>query len=362
MAKDTPAKPDLFDVSLFFDISPDMLCIAGFDGYFKRINPAVSKLLGYTNEELMARPINDFIYTDDKDTTAQHRNYLTKKAYPLLNYENRYVKKDGEIVWLSWTSVPVEATQTVYAIAKNVTHKKRLEEDRNALIANLTDINHELKQLTYTTSHDLRSPVNNLLTVFKMMDVNKIQDAETLQFIEMLKGSADNLKATLNSYIDALGQKEVLKEHTSQLSLQQCLNVVLNSLDSLIKNSKAVIHVDFKDAGYVNFNKAYLESVFLNLLTNAIKYAKPGHAPVINITTQKQPRHTRLIFSDEGVGFDMEKVQGKVFGLNQRFHDHGDSKGIGLYLVHNHITGLGGSITLQSEVNKGSTFSIDFRD
>lgn len=83
--------PD-FRYELFFELSPDLLCIAGYDGYFKKINPAVSKLLGYTMEELYSRPINDFVHCTDKRSTQQVREQLIKSK-PLFNFENRYVKK-----------------------------------------------------------------------------------------------------------------------------------------------------------------------------------------------------------------------------------------------------------------------------
>ncbi len=89
-------------LELFFQISADLLCIAGFDGYFKQNKSCRSKLLGYTNEELMSRPINDFVYDDDKEITGKVRSEL-KRGNPLFHFENRYVTKSGEIVWLSWT-------------------------------------------------------------------------------------------------------------------------------------------------------------------------------------------------------------------------------------------------------------------
>jgi len=147
----TQAMPTgVYNLERFFDLSPDLLCIAGFDGYFKKINPIVSTTLGYTNEELLARPINDFVYADDKDITSQKRENIIKDN-ALFNFENRYVTKAGEIVWLSWTSMPISSEQVVFAIAKNITHKKKLEEDRNVLLSNITRINNDLKQLTYTT-------------------------------------------------------------------------------------------------------------------------------------------------------------------------------------------------------------------
>ncbi|WP_333667277.1 ATP-binding protein, partial [Flavobacterium sp.] len=108
--------------------------------------------------------------------------------------------------------------------------------------------------------------------------------------------------------------------------------------------------------------KAYLESILLNLITNAIKYANPDRLPVISITTQKSNDTTQLVFSDNGRGFDIGKVKDKIFGLNQKFHDNSDSNGIGLYLVYNHIIDMGGTVEVKSEIDKGTTFTITFRN
>jgi PAS domain S-box-containing protein len=350
-----------YSLNRFFELTPDLLCIAGYDGYFKKINPAVCELLGYSYEELYAFPINDFIYHEDRQLTSKHRENL-KNDIPLLNYENRYVKKNGEIVWLSWTSMPVEEEQIVYAIAKNITHKKKIEEDRIRLIESLTKINNDQKQLSYITSHDLRSPVNNLLMVFKMLDLSKIQDTETLEFIDILKAATESLKDTLNTYVDAFTANDGLSVQTGEIELDKCLKIVLHSLSALIKDSKATINIDFSGFDKINFNKAYLESIFLNLITNSIKYTQPGIPPVISICSVKVKGIRQLIFTDNGVGFDMDKVKGKLFGFNQKFNDHPDSKGIGLYLVYNHITSLGGHISLNSKPNEGAAFTISFKD
>lgn len=350
-----------YEFELFFELSADLLCIAGFDGFFKRINPAVSKLLGYTNEELFSKPINEFVYHEDKDTTAKVRKELTKNN-PLLNFENRYLTKSGEIVWLSWTSMPVESDKLVFAIAKNITHKKRLEEERNLLLATLTKANKDFKQFAYTTSHDLRSPVNSLLTAFSILDASKINDQQTLDLIDILKSATKDLKQTLNDYTDVLTQKRRLNERVEELDLNESLNVVLRSINSLIQNSKVTINANFSELERIKFNKAYLESMFLNLITNSIKYARPDCLPVISIYSTKTNGINQLVVSDNGLGFDMEKVKDKIFGLHEKFHNHIDSKGIGLYLVYNHITSLGGRIAVESNINEGVKFIISFRD
>lgn len=345
----------------FFDLSPDLLCIAGFDGYLKRINPAVSKLLGYTAEELMSRPINEFVYPDDQISTNLARNELRSRV-SLFNFENRYVTKTGDIVWLLWTSLPIESDKLIYAIAKNITYKKELEEERNLHLAELTKINNDFKELTYTTAHDLRSPVNNLLAVFEVLDVSTISDPETLEFISILKSTTEGLKETLNDYVALLNKNNNSNEHVEELHLNESLNEVLLSIKSLIQNSEAIINVDFSRLEKINFNKAYLKSIFLNLITNSIKYAKADCSPIISIYSRNNNGNNELVISDNGIGFDMDKVKDKIFGLHQKFHTNLDSNGIGLYLVYSHITNLGGRIRVESEINEGAKFVITFKD
>lgn len=353
-----PDSEGIYHFDNFFNISADFICIAGFDGYFKRINPAVSKLLGYSEEELYANLISSFIYAPDLKITIETREQVYKNK-PLLNFENRYLTKSGGIVWLSWTSMPIESEKLVYAIAKNITHKKKIEEERNLLLANLTQINKELTVLSHKTSHDLKSPINNMLSVFSIIDVSKINDPETLELINILKLTSENLKQTLNDSIDDL--VENINTHIEDVNLNESLSEVLASINSLISDSKAIINVDFSAFENITFNKAYIKSIFLNLVTNSIKYAKPHHPPVITIRSKKVNGVNQLIFSDDGLGFDMENVRDKIFGLYEKFHSNVDSNGIGLYLVYNHITSLGGRIAVESKINEGATFTISFK-
>ncbi len=146
-----------FDLDYFFELSPDLLCVAGYDGYFKKINPAVSKTLGYSKEELFAVPINSFVHPDDRTLTENKRSSL-RNGEPLLKFENRYLKKDGNVVWLSWTSMPIERDQLVFAIAKDVTYQKRVAEyERVSEI--LARLNQEQRTRLNSASSVIRSRV-----------------------------------------------------------------------------------------------------------------------------------------------------------------------------------------------------------
>ncbi|MEX0905861.1 MAG: PAS domain-containing sensor histidine kinase [Balneolaceae bacterium] len=356
-----PVETGSYDLELFFELSADLFCIAGFDGYFKKINPSVSRLLGYSNEELFSRPINEFIHPDDREITSSYRDKIIN-GVPLLNFENRYVTKKGETVWLSWTSMPSDNQKLVYAIAKNITHQKKLEESRNEYLGKLTKVNSELKQFSYTASHDLRSPAGSLITAIHLLDTTGIEDEETLQIIKMIKMGAENLKEKLNNHVDELKQKEVLNIEIEEVNLEECLTKVTRSIELLIRDSKTAIETDFTELETIRFSKNYLSSIFLNLVTNSIKYARPEASPYISIHSKKADGIPQLIFSDNGQGFDMAKVKNKIFAFNQTFHNHSDSKGIGLYLVYNHVTSLGGQIAVESKPGEGTTFTISFKD
>jgi PAS domain S-box-containing protein len=352
---------ETFDLDLFVQLSPDLICIAGYDGFFKKINPSVSHTLGYTEEELLSKPINDFVYIEDKLATSESRNSI-KRSIPLINFENRYVTKSGEIVWLSWTSIGIEEQQLVFAIAKNITHKKRLVEDRNSLLTDLTKSNSELKQLVYTTLHDLRSPVNSLLSVFSLIEDEKVDNGEVVELLNILKQSAEHLRETLNKNLDTLIQKKSLNIKLDKISLTESFHTVQKSLHSLIIDTKTEIRLDFTKADVIHFNKTYLDSIFLNLISNSIKYAKPNTYPKIDLHSEKVNGEVVLVIKDEGLGFDMGKVKDRIFGFSQTFHDNKDSKGIGLYLVYNHLKSLGGHIGIESRLNEGATFTINFKE
>ncbi|UZD21665.1 PAS domain-containing sensor histidine kinase [Algoriphagus halophytocola] len=349
--------PEFSNYSVFFDQTPDLVCIAGYDGYFKKINPAVPQALGYTYEELYSKPIKEFIHPADRDKTATVRDELLRDT-TLTNFENRYLTKSGEIVWLSWTSQPIADSQVVFAIAKNITQKKQLENDRNALLTNLTEINKGLRHLGYMTSHDLRSPVSNILSIFELIDSSKITDPETLEYLDLFKVCCEDLKEKLDQFSVDLKEKQSLHIPFENILLEDVVNRISKSIGTLLQISQAQVDMDFEQVPSIHSNQTYLESIFLNLISNSIKYKKAGARPHIKICSSLKNGFVHLTFADNGIGFDMTEVKDKIFGFQQTFHQNSDSRGIGLYLVYNHVQSLGGKIKVDSTPGVGTIFTL----
>ena len=130
----------------FFDLSIDLLCFADFSGYFRRLNPAWEATLGYTREELMSRPLADFIHPDDLERTLEQQR-LVRSGGQARDFENRYRCKDGSYRWLLWNARPDVERGVIYSIARDITERKAAEAERERLVAQLQAALAEVKTL-----------------------------------------------------------------------------------------------------------------------------------------------------------------------------------------------------------------------
>lgn len=348
------------ELNHFFTLSPDIMCIISEDGYFKKVNPALIRILETSESALLAHLITNYVHPEDK-TAYQIEILKSQHATETLQFENRLITQTGKIVWFEWEMVPLKSEGLIYAVAKDITQKKTMDEEKKQLIEALTNNNRELKQFSYITSHNLRPPLTNMLSVFDLLNLDHIHHKETAVLIDALKKSTLHLNNTLNDLIDILIVKGNTNLTLRSIQFAQVYQSVTNSIQHLIDESGAIIEIDFHEAPEVVFNVEYLESIFLNLLTNSIKYTKKNDNPKIKIYSYVENKNIHLNFEDQGLGFDLEKVKDRIFGLYQKFHTHKDSKGIGLYLVHSQITALGGSIAVESKPLEGTKFTICFK-
>lgn len=120
----------------FFEIAIDLMCLLDYNGYFKRLNPAWERTLGFSRAELMSRPFIEFVHPDDRDRTLK-QNATVRSGGQAIHFENRYLCKDGSFRWLLWNATPAADELTVYSVARDITNRKQADEEREALVAEL---------------------------------------------------------------------------------------------------------------------------------------------------------------------------------------------------------------------------------
>jgi signal transduction histidine kinase len=135
-----------------------------------------------------------------------------------------------------------------------------------------------------------------------------------------------------------------------------------HSLSNSIDKHRVRILSDFSEVDEIYSLRIYMYSIFYNLIGNSIKYGKPNVPPLIEIKSRKENGKIILTFKDNGLGIDMKTNGDKIFGLYRRFHSHVEGKGMGLFMVKTQVESLGGRITVASEVNKGTEFTLVFEN
>lgn len=327
------------------------------------VNQAFTNMSGYVYDDVIGK--SPIIFFGEKSDPAEIEKLtqciLLKKEceVELISY-----KKSGEEYWVRFSMVPVfnaekEHTHWI-SIQRDVTERKLQEKEREQLINELTQNNKDLRQFSYITSHNLRAPLSNLIGLLQLLEEIPLGNEELQQIMDGFSKST----YLLNETISDLGKVVIIRDNPSiekqHIAIRESIENVMNQINIMITSNN--LKVDYNIiATDVYSNKAYFESIMLNLLTNAIKYKSESRELNISIGTTENDDYTILRFSDNGIGIDLDKFRDKVFGLYQRFHNYPDSKGLGLYLVKSQIESMGGEISIESKVDEGTTFIIKFR-
>jgi PAS domain S-box-containing protein len=349
----------------FFNNPVNLNAVIGAGTNLIRINPSWTKVLGWSQEELKAHPLLHLIHPEDLDRAKHEVSHLSKTGQ-LHTFEVRMACKDGSYRWLLWALSPDPVNNLVYASAVDISARKKSEEtildsksNLEGITLQLQEQNRRLDEFAHIISHNLRAPVKNIQALIKLLDEHSEINDYRLIF-DKLKNVAKNLNETMNELMDTLKAKTQPHVDLTDIRFKEVLDKVVQSLEGELIVAEASVTFDFNEAPVIRYSKPYLESIFQNLLTNAIKYRSSQRRPTVHFRSLLANSHLELQVTDNGQGIDMEKFGDKVFGLHKTFHDHQEARGVGLFLVKTQVEALGGSISVKSEVDKGTTFTIRF--
>ncbi|MFC4872233.1 PAS domain S-box protein [Negadavirga shengliensis] len=250
----------------------------------------------------------------------------------------------------------------ILLVKQNITQAKKLESEREKLIKDLKSHNEELLRFAYIVSHNLRAPIVNISLLLDLYDEANPDNPENSEVIENLKISTNLLNTTLQDLIEVVSIKKQKIPKVELINFRSLLNNIEKSLFNQLREAGTIIHKDFRALEEMNYVYAHMENFFMNFMTNSVKYRHPDRMPEMWITTYKENDYCVIRFEDNGIGLDLERYGDRIFGLYQRFHNHVEGKGLGLYLVREQIRANDGKITIESEVGKGTVFKIYLRN
>jgi len=356
----------------FFSLSLDMLCIASADGYFRRLSPAFTRTLGWSLEELLARPFLDFVHPDDQAATLREVERQIKAGEQVLQFENRYLHQDGTWRTLSWKSMP-QPDGMMYASARDVTAQREAQAEISKLNAGLMLRAEELDKARREAeranaaksdflshmSHELRTPLNAVIGYAQLLQMEG-GDGRTLESARSILKSGRHLLDLINEILDLArieaGKLTLSVEAVAAASaIGQAIDLVRPIVDerglALTLGSEPCKHL------YVKADRQRLVQVLLNLLTNAAKYNRPGGRIEVRCLELGDGRH-RIEVADTGRGLDAKAVE-KLFMPFERGNQPEEGTGLGLALSRRLTELMGGKLSLVGTSEAGSTFAID---
>jgi polar amino acid transport system substrate-binding protein len=346
----------------FFNLSLDMLCIAGFDGFFKQVNPAFEKTLGYSQEELLEPTFFDFIHPDDQEAAMTILQQLIGGGVT-NNLQLRFKTKSGDWRWLSWTAVSIPRNSRIYATARDITDDKKVAEQLAVAKQKAEEASVAKSEFLAQMSHEIRTPINIVIGMSELILDTKM-DREQQNYLKMITESANSLLQIINDILDfskiEAGKLEI---ETIDFSLRDSLTGTIHTLAlaAQTKGLEIAWHVPSDVPDKLIGDPGRIRQVVTNLVSNAIKFTESGEVLLNVVKMNDTDLETTLRFSvkDTGIGIPPEKQQ-RIFEAFEQSDSFTTRKyggtGLGLSISSRLIQLMGGNIWLESEPGKGSTF------
>lgn len=342
------------ELNHFFNFSRDMLCIVGFDGYFRRLNPIWEQTLGFSQEELFSQPFMALVHPEEKASVLAEAQKLIH-GIEIISFESRYRCRDGSYRWFLWTATPLPEKKLIYGIAHDITNRKEYEQKLQQINADLTRSNQELEQFAYVASHDLQEPLRKIKGYTDLLShrYQEQLDERANKYLDYISDSVLRMQALIKDLL-TYSRVSTTQPIFKPIKLETLLNQTINDLSPGIEESQAKILT--QSLPTVCGNPRLLGQLLQNLLANAIKF-RSSQPPYITICATRQGKFWQIAIEDNGIGIESIHAE-RIFVLFQRLHCRDDypGTGIGLTICQKIVELHGGKIWFESTPGLGTTF------
>ena len=333
---------------------------------FQFVSAKAKQILGYETSEWLEK--KDFwkskIYEEDRDWVIKfcRENVQTSNYF---SFEYRMIAQNGSVLWFR-DIVNVERNEGKPVLLRGIMIDISVQKENEAVINKslnmVTEQNKRLLNFSYIVSHNLRSHTANIQSLAIHIKESK-NPKEKQKLIHLIETVSNDLNDTIINLNEVINIRKNVNLNVENLKL---VTFVLKSLDSL---SESIREKNIKILGKIPpqatlvYNRAYLQSVLINIISNAVRYCKKtDENRYIKFNYYQEEEFSILEIEDNGIGINMQRHKDKIFGLYKTFSNNKDATGIGLFITKNQVEAMGGKIEIQSELNKGSTVRIYFKN
>jgi PAS domain S-box-containing protein len=355
------AAENLNMLSLVASETTDAIIIANPEGEALWANNAYLKLTGFNMAEILNKKTGYLLKGPETDLKTFNEIRVAVKDKKDLKSIILYYNKQNEKFWFESNITPVFDNKgnciKFICVGRDVTSGKEKELELKRILEVTSQQNNKLFNFAHIVSHNIRSHASNLSMVLDVME--KTEDInERLSYIDLFREGTEKLSETIEYLNEIITIQKNTNIEKKEILLKDEIEKTKMALSLIILESQIEITHSIPDNLTVNVIPAYLDSILLNLFTNAIKYKSPDRKATLEIGYEINEHYTIISFKDNGLGINLNKNGHKIFGMYKTFHGNEDARGIGLFITKNQLEVMKGKIEVESQEGQGSIFKI----
>lgn len=345
------------------------------EGTITQFNKGAEKMLGYRAEEMVGKHTPQLIHLDGEiEKKAEHFSeqlgrkvcgfdVFVEEAKEGVATTNQwtYRRKDGSTypILLSVTAIRRDNEITGFlGVAADISPLEKARKELGLLLKLTREQNERLQNFAHIVTHNLRSHSGGISGMIELLQA-EYEEIYNNEYVQLLQKGADNLQETIEHLTEMVKNSFAEEEDFREINLKDAVDRNKDSVISTANKSSVKIINDADQNIDQKVIPAYLDSIIMNFLTNAVKYRDPNKDSVVRVYTDTSDhKYTLLAFEDNGLGIDLGKHGDKLFGIYNTFHNHDDSRGVGLYITKSQIESMGGFVEVVSEPGRGTTFKV----
>lgn len=335
------------------------------DGTLIEANETALSFAGITPQEIEGKKFWEIHWWQNSAENRKSLELAIKLAAKgeFVRYNTKVWDKDCNEVTIDFSLKPMKnggnSSNHIIAEGRVIQDIIDAQKSLEAMVRKITHQNETLRNFAHIVSHNLRSHASNigLLTSIMESGVDKPLDAKVHGMLEL---ASARLTETISHVSDVVVIHTSEGETPEVVNLLTSVNDAVATIGAIIKSAGASIKIEVSDEINIKGVKAYIDSIFLNLITNGVKYREKSRSCLLTIKATESNANVVLEFEDNGQGIDLEKHGAKLFGMYKTFHGNEDAEGIGLFITKNQIESMGGKIEVESQLGAGTKFIIKF--